>query len=131
MKDKELGNVGLDPKNSSNLNFDLTSQTIVAWGKKRSRETIDKQQRSTGRQALFDKISNMLKSLKSKSNDDCSERREKKKVRFPEDVVESSLRKLRRRRHDLLQRLESIVSGFATEDEEFDYLFKTTEAHNH
>ena len=79
VKDKELGNVGLDPKNSSNLNFDLTSQTIVAWGKKRSRETIDKQQRSTGRQALFDKISNMLKSLKSKSNDDCSERREKKK----------------------------------------------------
>ena len=131
VKDKELGNVGLDPKNSSNLNFDLTSQTIVAWGKKRSRETIDKQQRSTGRQALFDKISNMLKSLKSKGNDDCSERSEKKKVRFPEDVVESSLRKLRRRRHDLLQRLESIVSGFATEDEEFDYLFKTTEAHNH
>ena len=73
----------------------------------------------------------MLKSLKSKSNDDCSERSEKKKVRFPEDVVESSLRKLRRRRHDLLQRLENIVSGFATEDEEFDYLFKTTEAHNH
>ena len=131
VKDKELGNVGLDPKNSSNLNFDLTSQTIVAWWKKRSRETIDKQQRSTGRQALFDKISNMLKSLKSKSNDDCSERREKKKVRFPEDVVESSLRKLRRRQHDLLQRLESIVSGFTTEDEEFDYLLKTAEAHNH
>ena len=131
VKDKELENVGVDPKNSSNLNFDLASQTVVAWGKKRSRETIDKQQCSTGRQALFDKISNMLKSLKSKSNDDCSERREKKKVRFPEDVVESSLRKLRRRRHDLLQRLESIVSGFATEDEEFDYLFKTTEAHNH
>ena len=131
VKDKELGNVGLDPKNSSNLNFDLTSQAIVAWGKKGSREKIDKQQRSTERQALFDKISNMLKSLKSKSNDDCSERREKKKVRFPEDVVESSLRKLRRRRHDLLQRLESIVSGFATEDEEFDYLLKTAEAHNH
>ena len=35
VKDKELGNVGLDPKNSSNLNFDLTSQTIVAWGKKK------------------------------------------------------------------------------------------------
>ena len=131
VKDKELRNVGLDPKNSSNLNFDLTSQTIVAWGKKRSRETIDKQQRSTGRQALFDKISNILKSLKSKRNDDCSERREKKKVRFQEDVVESSLRKLRRRWHDLLQRLESIVSGFATEDEEFDYLLKTAEAHNH
>ena len=56
---------------------------------------------------------------------------EKKKIRFPLDVVESSLRKLRRRRHDLLQRLESIVSGFATEDEEFYYLLKTAEAHNH
>ena len=131
VKDKELGNVGLDPKNSSNLNFDLTSQAIVAWGKKGSREKIDKQQRSTERQALFDKISNMLKSLKSKSNDDCSKRREKKKIRFLEDVVESSLRKLRRRQHDLLQRLESIVSGFTTEDEEFDYLLKTAEAHNH
>ncbi|CAH3159311.1 unnamed protein product, partial [Pocillopora meandrina] len=131
VKDKELGNVGLDPKNSSNLNFDLTSQTVVAWGKKRSRETIDKQQCSKGRQALFDKISNMLRSLKSESNDDCSKRVEKKKVRFLEDVVESSLCKLRRRQHDLLQRLESIVSGFTTEDEEFDYLLKTAEAHNH
>ena len=36
----------------------------------------------------------------------------KKKVRFQEDVVESSLRKLRRRQYDLLQRLESIVLEF-------------------
>ena len=129
VKDKESGNIGLDPTNNSNLNFDLISQAIIAWRKKRSRETIDKQQCSTRRQALFDKISKMLKSLKSKSNDDCSKRREKKKVRFQEDVVESSLRKLRRRQHDLLQRLESIVSGFTTEEEEFDYLLKTAEAH--
>ena len=80
---------------------------------------------------MLDKISNMLKSLKSESNKDCSKRREKKKVRFQEDVVESSLHKLRKREHDLLQRLESIVSGFTTEDEEFDYLLKTAEAHNH
>ena len=122
LKDKESGNIGLDPKNSSNLNFDLISQAIIAWRKKRSRETIDKQQCSTRRQALFDRISNMLKSLKGESNDDCSKPREKKKVRFQEDVVESSLHKLREREHDLLQRLESIVSGFTTEDEEFDYL---------
>ena len=129
VKNKESGNIGLDPTNSSNLNFDLISQAIIAWRKKRSRETIDKQQCSTRRQALFDRISNMLKSLKGESNDDCSKRREKKKVRFQEDVVESSLRKLRRRQHDLLQRLESIVSGFTTEEEEFDYLLKTAEAH--
>ena len=131
LKDKESGNVGLDPKNSSNLNFDLISQPIIAWRKKRSRETIDKQQCSTRRQALFDRISNTLKSLKGESNDDCSKRREKKKVRFQEDVVESSLLKLRKREHDLLQRLESIVSGFTTEDEEFDYLKKKAEAHNY
>ena len=131
VKEKESGNVGLYSKNSSNLNFDLISQAIIAWRKKRSRETIDKQQCSTRRQALFDRISNMLKSLKGESNDDCSKRREKKKVRFQEDVVESSLRKLRKREHDLLQRLESIVSGFTTEDEEFDYLKKKAEAHNY
>ena len=131
VKDKESGNIGLDPTNNSNLNFDLISQAIIAWRKKRSRETIDKQQCSTRRQALFDRISNMLKSLKGESNDDCSKRREKKKVRFQEDVVESSLRKLRKREHDLLQRLESIVSGFTTEDEEFDYLKKKAEAHNY
>ena len=130
-KVKESGNVGLSSKNSSNLNFDLISQAIIAWRKKRSRETIDKQQCSTRRQALFDRISNTLKSLKGESNDDCSKRREKKKVRFQEDVVESSLRKLRKREHDLLQRLESIVSGFTTEDEEFDYLKKKAEAHNY
>ncbi|CAH3159360.1 unnamed protein product [Pocillopora meandrina] len=118
--DKESGNIGLDPTNSSNLNFDLISQAIIAWRKKRSRETIDKQQCSTRRQALFDRISNTLKSLKGESNDDCSKRTEKKKVRFQEDVVQSSLRKLRKREHDLLQRLESIVSGFTAEDEEFD-----------
>ena len=73
----------------------------------------------------------MLKSLKSESNKDCSKRREKKKVRFQEDVVEYSLRKLRKREHDLLQRLESIVLGFSTEDEEFDYLLKIAEAYNH
>ena len=129
VKDKRSRNIGPDPKISSNLNFDLISQAIIAWRKKRSRETIDKQQCSTRRQALFDRISNMLKSLKGESNDDCSKRREKKKVRFQEDVVESSLRKLRRRQHDLLQRLESIVSGFTTEEEEFDYLLKTAEAH--
>ena len=129
VKDKRSRNIGPDPKISSNLNFDLISQAIIAWRKKRSRETIDKQQCSTRRQALFDRISNMLKSLKGESNDDCSKRREKKKVRFQEDVVESSLRKLRRRQHDLLQRLESIVSGFKTEEEEFDYLLKTAEAH--
>ena len=78
---------------------------------------------------MFDKISKMLKSLKSKSNDDCSKRREKKKVRFQEDVVESSLRKLRKREHDLLQRLESIVSGYIAEDKEFAYLLLTGEAH--
>ena len=78
---------------------------------------------------MFDKVSNMLKSLKGESNDDCSKRREKKKVRFQEDVVESSLRKLRKREHDLLQRLESIVSGFTAEDKEFDYLLLTGEAH--
>ena len=129
VKDKESGNIGLDPTNSSNLNFDLISQAIIAWRKKRSRETIDKQQCSTRRQALFDRISNMLKSLKGESNDDCSKRREKKKVRFQEDVVESSLRKLRKREHDLLQRLESIVSGFTAEDEEFDYLLITAEVY--
>ena len=78
---------------------------------------------------MFDKISNTFKSLKGESNDDCSKRREKKKVRFQEDVVESSLRKLRKREHDLLQRLESIVSGFTAEDKEFDYLLLTGEAH--
>ena len=129
VKDKESGNIGPDPKISSNLNFDLISQAIIAWRKKRSRETIDKQQCSTRRQALFDRISNTLKSLKGESNDDCSKRREKKKVRFQEDVVESSLRKLRKREHDLLQRLESIVSGHIAEDEEFDYLLLTREAH--
>ena len=129
VKDKESGNIGLDPTNNSNLNFDLISQAIIAWRKKRSRETIDKQQCSTRRQALFDRISNMLKSLKGESNDDCSKRREKKKVRFQEDVVESSLRKLRKREHDLLQRLESIVSGFTAEDEEFDYLLITAEVY--
>ena len=129
VKDKESGNIGLDPTNSSNLNFDLISQAIIAWRKKRSRETIDKQQCSTRRQALFDRISNMLKPLKGESNDDCSKRRGKKKVRFQEDVVESSLRKLLKREHDLLQRLESIVSGHIAEDEEFDYLLLTREAH--
>ena len=129
VKDKESGNIGLDPTNNSNLNFDLISQAIIAWRKKRSRETIDKQQWSTRRQALFDRISNMLKSLKGESNDDCSKRREKKKVRFREDVVESSFRKLRKREHDLLQRLESIVSGFTAEDEEFDYLLITAEVY--
>ena len=129
MKDKRSRNIGPDPKISSNLNFDLISQAIIAWRKKRSRETLDKQRCSTRRRALFDKISNMLKSLKGESNDDGSKRREKKKVRFQEDVVESSLRKLRRRQHDLLQRLESIVSGFTTEEEDFDYLLKTAEAH--
>ena len=34
VKDKESDNVGLDPKNSSNLNFDLISQAIIAWRKK-------------------------------------------------------------------------------------------------
>ena len=129
VKDKRSRNIGPDPKISSNLNFDLISQAIIAWRKKRSRETLDKQRCSTRRRALFDKISNMLKSLKGESNDDGSKRREKKKVRFQEDVVESSLRKLRRRQHDLLQRLESIVSGFTTEEEDFDYLLKTAEAH--
>ena len=43
VKEKESGNVGLYSKNSSNLNFDLISQAIIAWRKKRSRETIDKQ----------------------------------------------------------------------------------------
>ena len=131
VKDKESGNIGLDPTNNSNLNFDLISQAIIAWRKKRSRETIDKQQCSTRRQALFDRISNMLKSLKGESNDDCSKRREKKKVRFQEDVVEFSLRKLRRRRDDLLKQFESIVSGFSEEDEEFNYLLKTAEAYNY
>ena len=129
VKDKESGNIGLDPTNNANLNFDLISQAIIAWSKKRSRETIDKQQCSTRRQALFDRISNTLKSLKGQSNDDCSKRREKKKVRFQEDIVESSLRKLRKREHDLLQRLESIVSGFTAEDEEFDYLLITAEVY--
>ena len=131
VKDKESGNIGPDPKISSNLNFDLISQAIIAWRKKRSRETIDKQQCSTRRQSLFDKISNMLKSLKGESNVDGSKRREKKKVRFQEDVVEFSLRKLRRRRDDLLQRFESIVSGFSEEDEELNYLLKTAEAYNY
>ena len=131
VKEKESGNVGLYSKNSSNLNFDLISQAIIAWREKRSRETIDKRQCSTRRQSLFDKISNMLKSLKDESNVDDSKRREKKKVRFQEDVVEFSLRKLRRRRDDLLQRFESIVSGFSEEDEEFNYLLKTAEAYNY
>ena len=131
VKDKRSGNIGPDPKISSNLNFDLISQAIIAWRKKRSRETIDKRQCSTRRQSLFDKISNMLKSLKGESNVDGSKRREKKKVRFQEDVVEFSLRKLRRRRDDLLQRFESIVSGFSEEDEEFNYLLKTAEAYNY
>ena len=73
----------------------------------------------------------MLKSLKGESNDYCSKRRAKKKVRFQEDVVEYCLRKLRKREYDLLQRLESIVLGFSTEDEEFDYLLKIAEAYNH
>ena len=131
VKDKRSGNIGPDPKISSNLNFDLISQAIIAWRKKRSRETIDKRQCSTRRQSLFDKISNILKSLKGESNVDGSKRREKKKVRFQEDVVEFSLRKLRRRRDDLLQRFESIVSGFSEEDEEFNYLLKTAEAYNY
>ena len=70
LKDKESGKVGLDSKNSSNLNFELISEAIIAWRDKRFRETVDKQQCSTRRQALFDKISNMLKSLKGESNDD-------------------------------------------------------------
>ena len=131
VKEKESGNVGLYSKNSSNLNFDLISQAIIAWREKRSRETIDKRQCSTRRQSLFDKISNMLKSLKGERNVDDSKRREKKKVRFQEDVVDFSLRKLRRRRDDLLQRFESIVSGFSEEDEEFNYLLKTAEAYNY
>ena len=131
VKEKESGNVGLYSKNSSNLNFDLISQAIIAWREKRSRETIDKRQCSTRRKSLFDKISNMLKSLKGESNVDGSKRREKKNVRFQEDVVEFSLRKLRRRRDDLLQRFESIVSGFSEEDEEFNYSLKTAEAYNY
>ena len=67
VKEKESGNVGLYSKNSSNLNFDLISQAIIAWRKKRSRETIDKRQCSTRRQSLFDKISNILKSLKGEA----------------------------------------------------------------
>ena len=55
----------------------------------------------------------------------------RKKVRFEEDVVESSLRKLSKKEHDLLQRLESIVSGHIAEDEEFDYLLLTREANSY
>ena len=88
MKDKESENVGLDPKNSSNLNFDLISQAIIAWRKKRSREAIDKQQCSIRIQSFFDKRSKILKSFKGESNDYCSKRRAKKKARFQEDVVE-------------------------------------------
>ncbi|PFX11499.1 Polycystic kidney disease protein 1-like 2 [Stylophora pistillata] len=130
VKEKESENVGLDSKNHSNLNFDLISKAIVASREKRSKGTMNKQQYNTRKQSLFDKISNMLKSLKGESNDECSKRTEKKKVRFQEDIVESSLCKLRKRKHDLLQRLERIVSGFSEEDEDFHYLLKTAEARN-
>lgn len=130
VKDKESGNVGFDSMNSSNLNFDLISQAIVALREKRSRGTIDKQQCSTWKQPFFDKISYMLKSLKDKSNDECGKGSVKKKIRFQEDVVESSFRKLRRRKHDLLRRLERIMSGFSGEDEDFHHLLKTAEARN-
>ncbi|XP_022796723.1 polycystic kidney disease 2-like 2 protein [Stylophora pistillata] len=127
VKEKQSENVGLYSKNHSNLNFDLISQAIVASREKRSKGTMNKQQYRTRKQSLFDKISNMLKSLKGESNDECRKRTQKKKVRFQEDIVESSLCKLRRRKHDLLQRLERIVSGFSEEDEDFHYLLKTAE----
>lgn len=113
-----------------NLNFNLKSQATVALREKKSRGTISKQQCSTRKQSFFDKISNMLKSLKGESNEECSERPEEKKVRFQEDVVESSLRKLGRRKHDLLERLERIVSELSEEDEDFNLLLKTAKARN-
>ena len=78
VKDKESGNVGLDSKNSSNLNLDFISQAIAALREKRSIGAINKQQCSTKKQLFFDKISNMLKSLKGENNDECRTNVQKK-----------------------------------------------------
>ncbi|PFX17538.1 hypothetical protein AWC38_SpisGene18143 [Stylophora pistillata] len=107
------------------------NKTIIVLREKITREKIDMHRCRIRRQSLFDKISSMLKFATGKSKNEYGGGKEKKEVRFQEDAEESSFRKLRGRKHDLLQRLERIVSGFSEEDEDFHDLLKTAETQNY
>ncbi|XP_022803339.1 polycystic kidney disease protein 1-like 2 [Stylophora pistillata] len=130
-ENSELENVGIHFKKSSTFNFDEISQSTELLREEIAREKTEEHRCSIRRQSFFDNISSMLKSAKCENNNECGKGKEKKKVRFQEDVIESSFRKLRKRKQDLLQRLNRIVSGFSEEDREFDDLLKAAEAQNY
>ena len=69
----------------------------------------------------------MLKAIRSINYNEQSKGKGRKKVRFQEDVVDSFLRKLDKKKNDLFQHLDRVITGFSEEEEDIYHLLSYVE----
>ena len=108
------------------VNFDFISKAIIAS----RQENVEADGRlfasNRRRKSLFDKVSGYI--WKRVSSDAVNNKKKEQssskhnKVRFSEDVIKLQLRKLRKQKRYLSQRLDSIVQGYVEEEEKFQLL---------
>ena len=69
----------------------------------------------------------MLKAIRSINYNGQSKGKGRKNVRFQEDVVDSFLRKLDKKKNDLFQHLDRVITGFSEEEEDIYHLLSYVE----
>ena len=87
----------------------------------------EKQPSNVERKSFFDKTSRMLKAIRSINYNEQSKGKGRKNVRFQEDVVDSFLRKLDKKKNDLFQHLDRVITGFSEEEEDIYHLLSYVE----
>ena len=113
------------------VDFDLISEAIIA-SRGQNVETSNSSDEKPGasntrRKSFFDLVSGFIGKLKLASEDLNVKRKRRSlskgnKVRFSEDVVKSQLKKLRKQKGHLFQRLDDILQEHSDEEEKFHLL---------
>ena len=123
MEKKSISNVSLDFEKSSKMNFDIKVSEMWVLREIKAEKTPS----NVERKSFFDKTSRMLKAIRSINYNEQSKGKGRKNVRFQEDVVDSFLRKLDKKKNDLFQHLDRVITGFSEEEEDIYHLLSYVE----
>ena len=131
----EDGTPEVNSRKSAKVNFDGISLHMKAFREQKIEASENGKQINPVKKSFFDQVSNIIVYLKHARNEHrCHlNKKEKRKVRFAEDVTKSQLRRLQATKKDLFQRLDSIVQEYsreAEEEEKFELILDEMGVHN-
>ena len=130
-REEDTANVVVTRSKRTIVDFDLIGKAIIASRGQNVENSDSNHEKPTAsntrRKSFFDLVSGFIGKLKFASEDSKDKRKRRplakgNKVRFSEDVVKSQLKKLRKQKGHLFQRLDDILQQHSEEEEKFHLL---------